>query len=187
MVNFEISDADEGAVSTGPDEGFKEEASFEASPAHTETPLISLKSRREEIVNGLFVDIQVPRWNDPEIFVRYRPISAIKLNSAIERRRKQKTEDWSILANADMLVEACLGVYCILHGNMDNKYSLRIADASGDFTKFDPDLSAALGIPAERAVDVCRSLYLTEGDLIDAANRLFKWSGIANEEADETF
>lgn len=151
------------------------------------TPLLVLKARREQIVNDLYIDLKVPRWDEPEIFVRFKPVSATKLNATIDRRRKSKHDDWSFLANADMLVDSCIGVYAVLNGNTDEKLSLRLNDANGEWTKFDPDLADALGVVANRAVDACIALYLTEGDLIDTANRLFKWSNIANEEADETF
>ena len=82
-------------------------AAVESSPVLS--PLSSLRSRREQIVNDLFTDIQVPRWDEPEIFVRFKP------------------------------------------------------------------------------VDTCLALFLTEGDLLEVANKVVKWSGIANDEADETF
>jgi hypothetical protein len=178
MVNFEINDASDGEVLSENEET--------AVFAGDKTPLISIKARREQIVNDLFVDLQVPRWDEPEIFVRFKPISAVKFAAAMERRRKSKAENWTILANADMLIEACIGIYAMINGD-ENKYSLRNGDQLGNWTRFDTDLSEALGLPVERAVDVCQSLYLTEGDLIEAANKLFRWSGLANEEADEAF
>jgi len=151
------------------------------------SPLAALRARREQLVNELYLDIKIPRWDEPELFVRFKPVSAVRLNNAIERRRKQKGDDWSILANADMLIDCCIGVYATLEGNHDEKFSLRENDPHGTWTKIDQDLAKALGIEAERASDVCVNLFFTEGDLIDVANKLFKWSGIAGEEADETF
>jgi hypothetical protein len=180
MVNFEVNNGNEAEVPS------QEETGFAADAAAEETPLISLKNRRTEIVNEMYIDLQVPRWTEPEMYVRFKPISAVKLSNAIDRRRKQKSDDWSLLANADMLVDACIGVYAKVDG-FDRKLSLRHDDHDGEWTKFDPDLAKALGVEADRAVDVCRALYLTEGDLIDTANRVFRWSGIANEEADEAF
>jgi len=152
-----------------------------------DTPLIGLRKRREQIVNELFIDIKVPRWDTPEIYIRFKPVSAMKLNSTIARRSKEKGTDWSYLANADMLVDSCVGIYAVVDGDEDNKLSLRLDDPRGSWTKFDPDLSAALGIEAVRAVDACQALFLTEGDLIETANKLFRWSNIANNEADESF
>jgi hypothetical protein len=154
-----------------------------------ETPLLALKNRRTEIVNDLFVDIKVPRWESPEIYVRFKPVSNTRLNATINRYQKdaKNGQDWSFLANAQMLIDSCVGIYAIVDGNEDVKLSLREGDPYGKWTKFDTDLAAALGIQANRATDSVIGLYLTEGDLIDTANKLFRWSNIANGEADETF
>jgi hypothetical protein len=178
MDNFSIQNAEEN--------GFEPEYEV-GDAAPSVTPLLSLKDRRNQIVNELYVDLQVPRWESPEIYVRFKPVSATKLNTSIEYRRKSKTADWSFLANADVLVDSCIGIYAVMEGNVDEKLSLRPDDPQGSWTKFDSDLAKALGLDVNRAVDTCIGLYLTEGDLIETANKLFKWSGIANEEADETF
>jgi len=149
--------------------------------------LASLRTRRAEIVNELYTDIKVPRWDEPELYVRFKPVSAVKLNKAIEKRRKAGGEDWSLLANADMLIDSCMGVYAVVDGDTDNKLSLKTGEPKGDWTKFDMDLANAIGIEAQRASDVVLGVYLTEGDLIDTANKLFKWSGVAGSEADEAF
>lgn len=151
------------------------------------SPLLSLKKRRESIVNDLYIDIQVPRWDEPEIFVRFKPASATRINSIIERRRKQKAENWSLLTNADVLVDCCVGVYGISPDDPGTKLSLRENDPYGSWTKFDHELAEALGVEVSSNADCCIALYMTEGDLIDAANKLFRWSNIANDEADETF
>lgn len=172
-------------------QGNSEPSSFEGGEDEVTTslvsPLAALKRRREEIINDLFIDIRVPRWSEPELYIRFKPVSAIRLGAAIERRRKQKGDDWSLLANADMLVESCVGIYAVVDGDHENKLSLKEGHPNGKWTRFDPDLAQALGIEAERAVDVCTALFMTEGDLLDTSNRLFRWSNIANEEGDETF
>ena len=179
MVDFKI-DEENGQVSAGA-EGAVEEVTTSS------TPLLSLRNRRTEIVNELYIDIQVPRWDEPELFIRFRPISATKLNATIEKRRKQKSDDWSYLANADMLIDSCVGIYAVVDGDHDNKMSLRLNDSKGPWTKFDPDLAAALGVESVRATDTVNGLFLTEGVMIDVANKLFRWSNIANNEAAETF
>jgi len=150
-------------------------------------PLVSLRDRRKAIIDDMFIDIKVPRWSEPEIYVRFRPISAVTLNKKVETRRKQGGEMWSILANADILADACIGIYGVMDGDLDNKISLRDGDPKGEWTKFDGFLMEALGLEATRASDAVMSLYLTEGDLIATANKLFEWSGIASNEADESF
>jgi hypothetical protein len=151
------------------------------------TPLASLKARRAEILNELYLDIKVPRWDEPEIFVRFKPVSASRLNKVLEKRRKAGGEDWAILANADMMIDSCIGVYAVMGGNRDEKLSLRPGDPKGDWTRFDADLGAALGVEQALATATVRALFLTEGDLIEAANQLFNWSGISGQEADEAF
>lgn len=151
------------------------------------SPLAALRARREQIVDGLYIDIKVPRWDEPEIFVRFKPVSTIRLSAAIEKRRKSKDENWSVLANADVLIDSCIGVYALTSADPEAKLSLRLNDPFGKWTKFDMDLCQALGLEASRASDAVLGLYLTEGDLIETANRLLRWSNIASDEADEAF
>ena len=179
MDNFTITDG-----KTGFDESAVEVN--EAPATELFTPLISLKSRRQAIADDLYLDIRVPRWDDPEVYVRFKPVSATKLNATIERRRKQKADNWSLLANADMLVDCCIGIYAQVEGT-DGKFSLRENDANGPWTKYDKDLAHALGLDANSAVESCIGLYFSEGDLLDTANKLFRWSNIAGDEADELF
>jgi hypothetical protein len=179
-------------ISTGNSEFIEEEVQEEnvtpaAVAADLTSPLASLRKRRAEIIEDLYLDIKVPRWENPEIYVRFKPLSTVKLGASLERRRKSKVDDWSLLANADMLVDSCLGVYAVVDGDLNNKLSLAPGDPKGVWTKFDPALAAALGVDAQRAVDVCQALYLTEGDLIDTANKLFTWSNVSGEQADEIF
>ena len=160
--------------------------------SHAETtPLLSLKKRREQIVNDLYIDIKIPRWDAPELYARFKPVSATKLSKTIEKyQAKAKTDkntDWSFLANAEMLYDACIGVYAVVDGDKDNKLSLRPNEPHSPFTRFDEVMAEALGIEAVRATDVVVNTFFAEGDLIDTANRLFRWSNIANAEADETF
>jgi hypothetical protein len=159
----------------------------EATEVAEFNPLASLRDRRKAIMDDMFIDIKVPRWNEPEIYVRFRPISAVTLNKKVENRRKQGGEMWSIMVNADILVDACIGIYGVMDGDIDKKFSLRLNDPTGEWTKFDSVLAEAFGMEAVRATDVVMALYLTEGDLIATANKLFEWSGIASNEADESF
>jgi hypothetical protein len=181
MVDFKIDNEEDGFTS----EPVAVFAGAEESDANT--ALASLKNRRAQIVDEMYIDVQVPRWESPEIFVRFKPVSTVKLSAAIDRRRKQKGDDWSLLANADMLIESCIGIYAVLDGDHDKKFSLNPGDPLGAWTKFDPTLGKVLGVDVQRATDVVKELYLTEGDLIDTANKLFKWSNVANDEADESF
>lgn len=156
-------------------------------PDQVSAPIVSLKDRRKAIVDDLFIDVQVPRWDEPEIFVRFKPISSSKLDAAVEKRRASKADNWATMANADALVQACIGIYGVFPNDPDKKVSLRPGDPDGEWTKFDPDLAEALGVPAPTAADTVLALYLTEGDLVMTASKVFRWSGIASEEADSAF
>ena len=155
-----------------------------------QTPLFHLKARREELVKNLTLDLRVPRWDSPELWVRYRPVDATKLTASVERRQKTKTNDQSILLNADILVESCVGIYARHPDFPGQELSLREDDPFGKLTRFDPDLATSLGIPDALGVTaamVCRKLYLTDGDLVDAATQVLEWSAATNEKADEDF
>lgn len=163
-------------------------------PAAPASPLADLRSRKTKILESLFNDLKVPRWDDdggPAVYVRYKPASATKIASAMDRRSKQKKilgDDWIIAAQADVLIDSCVGVYAV---DGDEKYSFRPDDPFGSWTRFDPDLAASLGLSAGEggkpveAVDVVRALYLTDGDLTLAYNSLCQWSGTTSEEAEE--
>ncbi|MBU6232603.1 hypothetical protein KGP36_08320, partial [Patescibacteria group bacterium] len=134
--------------------------------------------------------------SDPEIYVRYAPIDAVKMGKALDRRSKQKGEsgkvldDWGIRANADILINSCVGIYMVFSDAPDEKLSLREGDPNGTWTKFDTDLADAMGFDVDRsdaAVSCVRSLYMTDGDLGDATDKLMKFSNMSNGEADEAF
>lgn len=171
--------------------------------AEVPTPLISLQRRQAALKKSLFTDMKVPRWDSPEldavddghnlkIVVRYKPVDGASFQAALEKReaQSQQRKDWMLLANADALVQSCLGIYAIVDNDWEHKLSLRPGDASGAWTKFDPDLAEALGIENPRnttAVAVCRKLYQSDGDLTDAAARLIDWSSKENEKIQEDF
>jgi len=159
-----------------------------AAPAEPRA-ILSLKARRAELAEKLWIDLRVPRWTEPAVFVRYAPINTVQVDKAVAKRQNKKTDDWSLLANADILINACLGVYATLDGNSDEKYSLVPGNEHAPWTKFDQDLGRALGLDqhASQATDVVKELYLTDGDLIAAANQVFEFSGVSNEKVDADF
>ena len=120
MVDFTVDEENDGEI-------VLEDSETAVFNTNETTPLISLKERRKQIVNDLYTDIKVPRWDDPEVFVRFKPVSATKFAATMERRRKSKSTDWTFLANVDMIVDSCVGVYCLIEGN-ERKFSLRLED-----------------------------------------------------------
>lgn len=165
------------------------------------TPLISLKNRQKKLRSNLFLDIVVPRWDDEEndtdgynlkIVGRYKPLDAAQFQASLDKRQKQSDQrpDWMLLANADALVNSCIGIYAVINGEIDKKFSLRPGDQDGKWTRFDADLARMLEMPipeSQTAVAVCKNLYQTDGDLSDAAARLVEWSARENEKIQEDF
>lgn len=155
------------------------------------TPIFELKSRREKIAQELVKSFRVPRWEEPEIYCEFSIIEPSDLAKALQKREKQKNrkDDWVSWAYCDILAPKCKRVYAVMDDNHDTIYSLRKGDPTGEPTKVDHDLARALGLdPAEvTASETFRKLFFAEGDLIDFATKVFRWSSIVNEEADETF
>lgn len=151
--------------------------------------LSSLKERRQQVLEQQILRLPVPRWEDPVIVVHYKPVEHSFIRGAQERVKKAGTDkkaDVEIDANADMLIRGCVGVVAIVDGK---EYSLRPGDEEGEPTRFDADLAENLGIegaggkpPTARAV--VRSLFITDGDILSAANELVKFSGYRETEAD---
>ena len=193
MVDAVITRAGEPENTTEPD---VETHDVWSEEPEKKTPMFSLKARRAEIVSNLYIDLKVPRYSEPELFVRYSPVDAVKMGQAWDKRSKQKDEkgkvldDWGIRANADMLIASCQGIYAVFADNPEEKLSLREGDPYSKWTKFDKDLASSLGLvtPAsDPAVATVRAIYLTDGDLGDATDRLMKFSNISAAQADETF
>jgi hypothetical protein len=105
-----------------------------------------LKERREQILQKEHLDLPVPRWKDPEILVRYKPVPhryfAAGQNIVDKATGKDKAKI-EVSANIDILLKGCTAVFARLDGQ---DYSLRLGDPKGDFTTFDPDLAENLGL-----------------------------------------
>ena len=156
-----------------------------------ETPLFELKSRREKIANELVRSFQVSRWEDPEVYCEVSIIEPSALAKALQKREKQKNrkDDWVAWAYCDILAPSCKSVYGIMNDDLETRYSLRKGDPMGKPTMVDHDLARALGLDPNEvsASETFRKLFFSEGDLIDFATKVFRWSSIVGEEADETF
>jgi hypothetical protein len=185
MVDFNIEGND-----TSLDES--KDVVFEASAPAVDksTPLFSLKNRRAEILKTLYIDLRVPRYDEPEVWVRFKPVNTVHMNAVLEKRRKSKEPDWGLKANAEVLINSCIGIYAMFPEDTNAKYSLREGDPLGEWTKFDTALAKALDITPDdhdSATSVVRSFYMADGDLVDTTERLLKWSNISNNEADTVF
>jgi hypothetical protein len=153
------------------------------SSAPTNSLLGQLAARRQEIEEAQVLDLAVPRWSDPEIHVLYRPVEFHELRPIFKAFQKNNDDPEGILNNnAAVLAKACVGVYALLDGK---RYSLNPDDPSGELTKFDADLGRNLGIAEDRAVSICRALFITDFDLLNHARELADWSGETAEKAVE--
>jgi hypothetical protein len=134
------------------------------------TGLARLAEARKAALETLHLDMQVPRL-DPPVFVRVRPISASEIAAITKRFRGNKTPDAAVMHNAALLAEVCLGVFGV------DEHGQPVEDPQ-DWPRFDEQLAEILGMDgASTAVDVVRGLYLTDGDVASAADRVVEWSG----------
>jgi hypothetical protein len=132
------------------------------------TGLARLAEARKAALETLHLDMQVPRL-DPPVVVRVRPITNAEV-AAITKRFRGKT-DGAVLHNAAIIAESCLGVFGIDEDG-------RPVEDQQDWPRFDEQLAEILGMDgASTAVDVVRGLYLTDGDVASAADRVVEWSG----------
>lgn len=162
-----------------------DEGSVGASPS----VLSSLKERRQQVLNEQVLRLAVPRWDNPTIVVRYKPVEHSfirRAQNAVEKAGKDKQADTELNSNADILIRGCVGVVAVLDGK---EYSLRLGDEQGEPTVFDSDLADNLGVEGSpgklpTARQVVRSLFLTDGDILSAASELIRFSGYRETEAD---
>lgn len=150
--------------------------------------LTHLRDRREAIVQEQILERRVPRWSDPEIWVRYEPVDfdiADKVRKMSERSKGRLTSQQILDANIDALIAGCIGVYATLEGD-ERQFSLKPGEPEGPLTTFDADLAQNFGLPeGTTARQVVRTLFLTDGDILYHGQELSKFSGFAGEEANE--
>jgi hypothetical protein len=149
------------------------------------TPLASLAARRQASLDKQILELQVPRWEGIDIWVRYKPLPHKDIRGAIfavENAKKDKAQV-ELDKMTGLLVKACVAVYEKRDGK---ELSLSPKSADGEFTVFDPDLADALELPEyERsAVQTCQNLFITDGDLNAHSNQLIEFSGYSNVQAD---
>lgn len=153
--------------------------------------LSSLKERRQQVLEEQILRLPVPRWENPTIVVKYRPVEHSFIRQAqtkVEKATKDRRADVEVGANADILIRGCAGVIAVIDGK---EYSLRPGDEHGEPTLFDQDLADNLGIDGSggkppTARQVLQTLFITEGDILSAASEVIRFSGYREAEADST-
>jgi hypothetical protein len=146
----------------------------------------SLRERRAQILEEQILPLAVPRWDDPKIVVKYKPVDHAIIRG-IERQvdaaPKKDRAKVELNGNCDVLIRACTAVVAVLD---DEEYSLRLNDPHGEPTIFDRDLGANLGLePHATAREIVKALYITDGDILAAASAIGEFSGYRNQEADD--
>lgn len=149
--------------------------------------LSSLKERRQQVIAEQQLALAVPRWSDPVIVVKYKPLPHELIRASqtrLENAPKAKRAGLEVDLNADLLIRGCTAVVAVVDGE---EYSLRSGDPTGEPTLFDADLAENLGLDdAAKARDVVKALFITEPDIISAAQSLITWSGYKETEADDS-
>jgi hypothetical protein len=154
------------------------------------SPLALLRAKRAELKAKLYLDLAVPRWQvaGRQVWVRYGPGNPSVLTASADRRKaayKKGDPDWQVRANADLLAAACLAIYDVPIGEQPPEGDLPVLDDPYP-TFTDPEFQEAMGVQRNAAETVC-TLYLTEGDLLLAANTLLDWSGLMSEKVEQDF
>lgn len=176
------------------------------------SPLINLRAVRERKLAGMHLDLPVPRWEDGDagierLIVRYRPLNNSAAIASVEKRLKSKTDDWVALADADQLVQACVGVYVQAGGRHFTLAPGSVDEAgNGRWVEWDPktgspdelvgfsgqrspELAAVLGLDLDgeksKAAALVKAVYYTDGDMRLACQQLAEWSSKSAPQADE--
>lgn len=150
----------------------------------------SLKARREAIVKRTVLSVAVPRWENPEIVIKYKPVEHKIIRRAltlVEKAPTPQKAEAEVNGNCDVLIAGCIAVVARID---DKEYSLKPGDPHGEPTLFDADLAENLGLDEPGAITarkIVRALFFTEGDILGHAGQIIDFSGYRESTADEEF
>lgn len=149
-----------------------------------QSPMGMLEARRKELVQSLGIVYRVPEWDNPRVYIRFRPLEHAEIRAGQARVEKAKDKAAAeVDANVSLIVKACLEVWGD-YGDGE-KTPLR-SDPENGLTRFDADLAQALGLQeGATAAQVARALFLREGDIMSCSAFLGERSGYRETEADE--
>lgn len=156
-----------------------------AAAGDSQLAAIREKHRRQR-QESRYTDLPVPHLDEPPVYVRYTTaINHDRIRRFYNKREKQGKQkggyDWEVKAAADVLVEACQGVYTVLDDGSKVGYALD-GDAD-DWPAFDLRLAKMLDLDGQpSALDVCRALYGTDPRVIQASGQLANIVGYNPEE-----
>lgn len=162
-----------------------------AVPVPAGSPLARMRAQRERIAEQVEeLHVPVPRTTDPAIWVAYRPVDPDVMNGILERRQKDakkaKGDVKLTLANADVLVKHCIGIYWLDDDDKEHGWD-PAKDGRESWLDYGPELAAALGIEATTAVEACRALFGTDADLSAHTTELLRQSGLSMGEFEERY
>lgn len=145
------------------------------------TALAALKARRESGREQRHLDLRVPGM-EPPLYVRYGPIPKGVAESITEKWRTRKDRDRTVKREAQLLTEACRGLFEIVDGE---KVSIDPDDRHGEWPRFDENLARLIGSSEVSAVGLLREVYEEDGDIIAASTRYAAWWERTTEELAE--
>lgn len=147
-------------------------------PAAAGSLLDGLRADLAKAKEGLYIDLRVPRI-EPPLFVRYGPLTKPVIDKANAKTLESKDEDRIVVGKALALALVCQGVF---REDADGKP----AGDPAQWPRFGPELARLLDLPEDcGAVTVVRALYLTDGDVMAAADEVTDWSVQAERRAQE--
>lgn len=159
-------------------------------PAQPGSPLANLRARREEIASKQFDDVEVPRWNNPALVIRYKPIEHSTIRAAqtrVEKAAKKDKAKVELGENLGMLARGFVGLIGVMNGtphalvDVDTWVEMEEDHEEGDyfdgFAPLGPEVAQTLGAAVETASGCLRHLFLADGDIMSHALRLGEFSG----------
>lgn len=127
------------------------------------SPLAGLLSSIQQRRESKHLDLRVDGLSDAvghDVFIRYAAcVPFEKIRSYGTKRHKARKGDWELLANLDLMVDSCIGVYAVLDGQQYGMSPEAPTDPV-EWPRFDDDLRSALpeGVP-ESAVGIAQALF----------------------------
>lgn len=168
------------------------------------TQFSSLLLKKKAILNALHKDIEVPGWDrlgGEKVFLRVRPLTSDEFDGPAKKYGGDKAGSEGrrgLLMNCEWIVKATIAIFaktedcdCLAvdpqRERCEHMKSLSPGNPDGPFTTFsDPSLAQILECTPTAAA-TCEALFLREGDLLVAAGRILRFSGFAQNVADEDF
>jgi hypothetical protein len=139
--------------------------------------LAGLLARREELVAEAVADLPVPRWENPRLVLRVKPVEHRQIRAQLDRVSKTsngKQAEAEVDANATLIAQAVEEVL--------------IGEGAGQARVKLYDLKEALGFDPDEKIEmarVVRKLCLTDGDVMSLAQAVVQHSGYKQASVDE--